>query len=91
MPAEVEHHMTPTLTEEQSQAVAAHPNEPVRVTDPATNREYVLLSADLYERVRELLEGLRPGDSYPALDRAFARGWGDPAMDDYDRYEELRK
>ena len=24
------------------------------------------------------------------LDRAFAPGWDDPGMDDYDRYEELR-
>jgi hypothetical protein len=83
--------MTPTLTEEQSRAVAAHPNEPVVVTDPATNRAYVLLSADLYERVRESLEGLRPADIYPAVERTFSPGWNDPAMDDYDRYEELRK
>lgn len=83
--------MTPLLTEEQSRAVAAQPDEPVRVLDPATRQPYVLLSEELYERVRELVEGLRAADGYPAVDRAFAAGWNDPAMDDYDRYEELRK
>jgi hypothetical protein len=83
--------MTPMLTEEQARALATHPNEPVRVLDPTTQRAYVLLSADLYERVRELLEGFHPEEAYTATERAFAPGWEDPPMDDYDRYEELRK
>jgi hypothetical protein len=29
-------------------------------------------------------------DAYPAVDRAFAAGWDDPRMDDYDRYEAQR-
>ncbi|HET6573049.1 MAG TPA: hypothetical protein VFG68_05565 [Fimbriiglobus sp.] len=82
---------TPTLTDEQSRAVAAQPGEPLRLIDPVTNRAYVLLRADLYDKVRELLQGFSPPDAYPAIDRAFATGWDDPRMDDYDRYEELRK
>jgi hypothetical protein len=82
---------TPSLTDEQHRAVAAQPDEPLRMIDPVTNRTYVLLRADLYERVRELLQGFSPSDAYPAIDRAFAAGWDDPKMDDYDRYEELRK
>ena len=82
---------TPVLTEEQVRAVAAQPGEPVRLIDPTTNRAYVLLRADVYERVRGLLGDFDPREAYPATDRAFAEGWNDPRMDDYDRYEELRR
>jgi hypothetical protein len=81
----------PTLTEEQVRAVAAQPYEPVRMIDPTTNRAYVLLRAEVFERVREMRGDFRPRDAYPAIDRAFAEGWNDPKMDDYNRYEEFRK
>lgn len=79
--------MTPTLTDEQARAAASGP---VRLVDPATNRSYVLLSEELYDRVKELLAD-DPRDAYPAIDRAFAEGWDDPKMDDYDRYEDLKR
>ena len=79
------------LTADQLRAVAANPDEPVRLVDPASQREYVLLRAEVYERVRQLLDDFRPQDAYPAIDRAFAEGWNDPKMDDYDRYEEQRQ
>jgi hypothetical protein len=45
------------LTEQQRQAVEGSKGlEPVEVVDPASNRAYVLLARDLYERVRHLLE-----------------------------------
>ncbi len=40
------------LTEELTRAVAEHPDEPIRLTDPVTKREYVLLSAATYDRLR---------------------------------------
>lgn len=80
--------MTPTLTDDQLRAVADQPGEPVRLTDPATNRSFVLLPVEVYDR---LVGDVLPADAYPALDRAFAAGWDDPKMDDYDRYEEVRK
>ena len=47
-----------------------------------------LLSAELYEHLHGLLgEDFRPTLAYPAIDGAFAEGWKDPKMDDYDRYE----
>ena len=62
------------------------------VVDPDTNTEYVLVRADVYARLAGLLGGdVQPSEAYPAVDRAFAEGWNDPRMDDYDRYEELRK
>ncbi|MDB5312933.1 MAG: hypothetical protein JWO38_7135 [Gemmataceae bacterium] len=39
------------LTEELTRAVAEHPNEPVRLIDPVTKRQYVLVSADIYDRL----------------------------------------
>jgi hypothetical protein len=43
------------------------------------------------EQHRELADDSRPGDAYPAVDRAFSEDWNEPKMDDYDRYEELKK
>jgi hypothetical protein len=42
------------LTPQQQQAVDASA-EPLRLTDPRTNKTYVLLEADAYEKVRGLL------------------------------------
>jgi len=82
--------MTPPLTEEQSRAVAARPNTPVRLVDPNTNATYVLLRAEEYDRVRALLEDdFDIREAYPAqFSVAMRAGWGDPAMDDYNNYDE---
>lgn len=42
------------LTQEQRQAVKSE--EPPRLVDPDTNETYVLIKAEVYERVRRLLE-----------------------------------
>jgi hypothetical protein len=66
--------------------------EPARAIDPETKQEYVLVRADIYERLKGVLgEDFHPSEAYPAVDRAFAEAWDDPKMDDYDRYEELKK
>ena len=78
------------LTEEQRQAFKLG-EKPHRILDAATNTVYVLLPADVHDRLRGLFSD--DGDvkaTYPALDRALAEGWDDPTMDDYDRYEELQ-
>jgi hypothetical protein len=63
----------------------------VRLKDPASGREYVLIGAETYTRLASLVGGdFEPREAYPAIDRAFAPGWDDPKMDDYDHYEELR-
>jgi hypothetical protein len=82
--------MTPPLTEEQSLAVAARPDEPVRLIDPKTNIVYVLLRADAYERVCSLLEDDHDiRDTYAAqFASAMRAGWADPAMSEYDNYDE---
>ena len=66
--------------------------EPARAIDPETKEEYILLRADVYERVRRLLgEDFHPSEAYPAIDRAFSEAWEDPKMDDYDRYEDIKR
>ena len=77
------------LTEELRQAFH-HGEKPHRLLDATTNTIYVLLPVEVYERLRELVaDEDDPRAAYPAPDRAFAEGWSDPKMDDYDRYEEL--
>lgn len=43
------------LTEEQRQEVRRANREPVRLTDPETQQEYVLLRAEAYERLKSLV------------------------------------
>jgi hypothetical protein len=78
------------LTPEQSQALAGQSHAPLRMVDPQSNRAYVLLPAEVYEHLKALLEDdYHLGDTYAAqLQSAFRAGWGDPEMDDYDRYDE---
>jgi hypothetical protein len=47
--------------------------EPARVRDPQTNETYVLVRADVYERMRAIIDGF-----------AHRAGWDDPEMDIYD-------
>jgi hypothetical protein len=66
--------------------------EPAGAVDSQTKQEYVLVRADVYERLKGVLgEDFHPSEAYPAVDPAFAEAWDDPKMDDYDRYEELKK
>ncbi len=74
------------LTEQQQQVLDAEPEQPPRFRDPRTSETYVLLPSAVYERLKGLLTGdCHPRDAYGAIDRAFAEGWDDPRMDDYDR------
>jgi hypothetical protein len=48
--------MSLELSAPQQSALDSQTEEPVRVVDPRTQQTYVLLRADLYERVKEILE-----------------------------------
>jgi hypothetical protein len=61
-----------------------------RAIDPETGQVYVLVREEAYQRMQQLLDDFQPADAYPAIDRAFAEGWEDPKMDDYDHYEERK-
>ena len=67
--------MSIELTEQQGRALGETTDTPPRVTDPLTNTEYVLIPADVYARLRSIVDGMtRRG------------GWDEPSMDDYERY-----
>ena len=82
--------MNPVLTSEQIQAIQADPNVALRVIDPHNNEAYVIVRADVYEQMQLILK-----DEYQLRDTSVAQmrsalraGWDDPAMDDYNNYDE---
>jgi len=82
------------LTKEQHLGLMQSGPEPLRVIDPATRAEYVLVPAAVYERLKTLLaddpDWVR--DAYPAAMEVFARdGWDDPRMDIYDALDSRRQ
>ena len=65
--------MSPTLTDQQRQALHdANDVGPVTVVDAATNAQYVLLRADVFEEMRQWTRDLEPQDAYPVVDRIMA-------------------
>jgi hypothetical protein len=71
-----------TLTPEQRQEIRRAGEEPVRLADPETQTEYVILKADVYDRIRALAEDVM--GAYPLAMKVFGRdGWDDPEMDEY--------
>jgi len=74
------------LTPEQRRELKEMNGVAVRAVDPDTHQEYVLVRAEIYERLRTLLtEGDEfVQDMYPHVMEVFGReGWDDPSMDVY--------
>jgi hypothetical protein len=75
------------LTDEQLRELRAAGNAPVRLTDPSTHDEYVLIRAELFDRLKTLLYAdgeFSASEAYPLLDEVLAKGgWDDPEMDIY--------
>ncbi len=78
------------LTPEQSSAIRAAEETPLRIIDPATNTEYVLLRADVYERVRNLFDDPTTDAFMDQIESAAAAGWDDPALDVYNDLDPRR-
>ena len=71
--------MTPMLTDQQRQALhEANDAGPVTVVDPATDRQYVLVRADVFDELRQWTREVQPQDAYPLIDRIMA---DDDALD----------
>jgi hypothetical protein len=76
------------ITPEIRQAIEQAGEQPVQLTDPDTNSVYIVVRADVYERMRALCEDSDIRDAYPLMDQVAARdGWDDPAMDVYNDYK----
>lgn len=86
--------MTPKLSNEQRRAIEDQQGGPVFVVDGNTQQQYVLLPAETYQKIRELIggEAFDIRETYPLQDRVAAdAGWNDPAMDEYNDYDANRK
>lgn len=79
------------ITPEVRHAIEVSGGEPPRLVDPETNTTYVLLKADIYERIRALIEpddGLQPDEMASVMWDVMKDEWDDPEMDVYDNYPE---
>ena len=74
------------LTEQQGQELARATESPPTVIDPVTNTAYVLVRADVYERMRRVIEddGLDMREVAVLVERAMREDdAGDPTLDFY--------
>jgi hypothetical protein len=74
------------LTQDQRQELAK--SDPARAIDPQTKEAYVLVRAELYDRIKSLFaeedDNRFVHDMYSEVMEVFGRtGWDDPAMDVY--------
>jgi hypothetical protein len=75
------------LSPEQRDLVRQSSGEAVRLVDPDTRQEYVLMRAEIYDQLQSFMPDLEPRDLYPALARALKdEGWDDPQVVEYNRY-----
>ncbi len=78
--------MSIQLTSEQWARVQGEDESPVHVSDPSQTLDFVLVKADVYERLRALFEDVPVTDQERGFHlKQFGRraGWDDPAMDIY--------
>ncbi len=79
----------PTLSPELRQAIQTAGEEPVRLADTETQTEYVILKADLYDRMRALADDARA--AYPLAVKVFGEDGGDDArIDEYNPFDPLQ-
>ena len=83
-----------TLPKDIQEAVRSSEDQPLRLTDPETNIEYVLLPAELYDQARKLFyehSTLSPEEKRALMVQAGLRaGWDDPEMDVYSELDPRR-
>lgn len=82
------------LTLDQRQALDSPHETPLRVVDPITQKTYVLIASEQYERVKALFEEapLSKEEQLYFLRKAGKRaGWDDPQMDVYNDLDPRRQ
>jgi len=82
------------MPKELQEAMHASHGRPLRLTDPDTQAEYVLLQAEIYDQLQGLLyneTSLTPDERRAVLIHAGLRaGWDDPEMDVYNDLDPRR-
>jgi hypothetical protein len=85
--------MTTTFTPEIRKALEEAGEQPLEIIDLETQQHYVLLKADVFDRIHLLLQGgpLSKEEQRFLLEQAGRRaGWDDPEMDVYDDFPPQR-
>lgn len=84
-----------TIPKEIQQAIRASQGKPVRVADPETNAEYVILPSEVYDQMQGLLYDDTPltnDEQQSLLIKAGLRAdWDDSEMDIYNDLDPRRK
>jgi hypothetical protein len=84
-----------SLPKDIQEAVRTSEDQPIRLTDPETKSEYVLLPADLYDQIRDLFyeHSTLTRDEKRALmlQAGLRAGWDDPEMDVYNDLDPRRQ
>jgi hypothetical protein len=86
--------MSLELTEEVRRELRQGNGSPVRLTDPETRQEYILLPAEVYDRLKCFLydDGeFDPALGYALTDEIMKEDWDNPKMAEYDRYDEYKQ
>ena len=80
--------MTAKLTDELRQAIASQQGKPVKIEDPVSHVQYVLIELDDYEQLQRATEldmsDPNPRDFYPAFVAAVKDDLDAPGMELYD-------
>ena len=83
-----------TLTKEQQRAIQDANGQPIRLVDPKTNLEYVVLPAEIFDRVQDVFYSANPLtiEEQRALlvQVGLSVGWDDPKMDAYNELDPRR-
>ena len=85
--------MAAQLSDELRREIERQGDRPIEVVDPATNKVYLLVPREQYERLKPIFEDepLSALEQRELLRQAGQRaGWDDPEMDAYDHYDENR-
>jgi hypothetical protein len=64
--------MMATFTPELRQAIERAGEDPVRIEDPVTQTEYVILKADVYDRIQAMIDDVRA--AYPPGNESLRAG-----------------
>lgn len=76
------------LTREQHETLTKNGAEPVRALDPATNVQYVLIRAEIYDRLKAFLAGDIP-DTAALINEVMAEDDArDPYLESYQHYSQ---
>jgi hypothetical protein len=82
------------LSEELQRTVREQGDGPIEVVDPGTDKVYVLMARDQYERLKPLFgdDPITHEEQRALLRKAGERaGWDDSKMDAYDQYDQHRQ